>query len=212
VRFATANFDKETNLHYNYFRDYEPGIGRYVQSDPIGLEGGVNTYAYVEGNPLGLADPRGLFITSVDAFCLQRPDFCLEVVAQIVENTSIITQGCVTDEAAVAAESIREIGTVVAVLGGITQAAILGGITKIGSGAIKKASKVQKSTTTVPVGRFTKTTKVEPGVGPGQSRAEYVIYKNEQGATIRTHKDTFDRGGDFQHRKPLVGGPEGRVE
>ncbi len=46
--------------HYNYFRDYEPGTGRYVESDPIGLDGGLSTYGYVEGSPLLRFDRFGL--------------------------------------------------------------------------------------------------------------------------------------------------------
>jgi RHS repeat-associated protein len=61
LRFPGQYFDEETGMHYNYFRDYEPTTGRYVQSDPIGLWGGLNTYAYVEAKPLQLVDPTGEF-------------------------------------------------------------------------------------------------------------------------------------------------------
>jgi RHS repeat-associated protein len=46
--------------HYNYFRDYDPSIGRYVESDPIGVNGGLNSFAYVGENPLVGIDPTGL--------------------------------------------------------------------------------------------------------------------------------------------------------
>jgi len=60
LRFPGQIYDSESGTRYSYFRDYEPGTGRYVQSDPIGLSGGVATFGYVSGNPVGLMDPFGL--------------------------------------------------------------------------------------------------------------------------------------------------------
>ncbi|MGH6838949.1 MAG: RHS repeat domain-containing protein, partial [Methylocella sp.] len=60
LRFPGQFFDQGTKLHYNYFRDYDPRLGRYIESDPIGLAGGINTYAYARGNPLVRTDASGL--------------------------------------------------------------------------------------------------------------------------------------------------------
>ena len=60
LRLPGQYFDKETNLFQNYSRDYDSSLGRYVESDPIGLRGGLNTYVYVSQNPLINLDPDGL--------------------------------------------------------------------------------------------------------------------------------------------------------
>jgi RHS repeat-associated protein len=74
LRFPGQYADPETALNQNWFRDYDPSIGRYVQSDPIGLAGGINTYEYVGGNPVSTSDLLGLIPNPAEAFCVAGPN------------------------------------------------------------------------------------------------------------------------------------------
>lgn len=78
LRFAGQYFDEETGLHYNYFRTYNPDLGRYTQSDPIGIDGGWNTFTYVEGNPLSGIDFLGLNSLSR---CYAQPELCKDALS-----------------------------------------------------------------------------------------------------------------------------------
>jgi RHS repeat-associated protein len=61
-------YDAETGLNYNYFRTYDPLVGRYTQSDPIGLRGGLNVFGYVNGDPVNSVDINGLFVLSANLY------------------------------------------------------------------------------------------------------------------------------------------------
>jgi RHS repeat-associated protein len=60
IRFPGQYYDSETGLHYNINRYYNPLTGRYMTPDPIGLEGGINLYPYVQNDPINSIDPEGL--------------------------------------------------------------------------------------------------------------------------------------------------------
>ena len=61
LRFPGQNYDSETGFNYNIMRDYMPNIGRYLETDPTGLAGGLSTYVYADANPETGIDPWGLF-------------------------------------------------------------------------------------------------------------------------------------------------------
>jgi RHS repeat-associated protein len=71
LRLPGQRYDAESGLHYNYFRDYDPSLGRYGESDHLGLFAGPNTYAYVGGSPLDRIDPQGAYYIQVIQVCLR---------------------------------------------------------------------------------------------------------------------------------------------
>lgn len=76
-------FVSATGLNHNYFRNYDPCTGRYIESDPMGLLAGINTYAYADANPLMLIDPLGL------AAC-GTPDRCAQLRKQIFAKAALL--------------------------------------------------------------------------------------------------------------------------
>jgi RHS repeat-associated protein len=67
LRGSNQYFDAETGLHYNYHRYFDPKVGRYLTPDPIGQAGGLNLYAFVEGDAANFTDPLGLQRLTTDA-------------------------------------------------------------------------------------------------------------------------------------------------
>jgi len=80
LRFPGQYFDEETGLHYNRFRYYDQKIGKYLRTDPLGLNGEINLYTYALNNPVVLIDPWGLYDITVTAWCKRYPRSCRELI------------------------------------------------------------------------------------------------------------------------------------
>lgn len=95
MRFPGQRYDSATQLNYNYFRDYDTTTGRYVESDPIGLNGGRNTFLYSSASPFQGVDPRGLLSYGPTCSAAQQAVMNAEIVQlanEIAQQAS--TQQC----------------------------------------------------------------------------------------------------------------------
>lgn len=90
------------HANYNYFRDYDPATGRYVESDPVGLVAGVNTYSYVKNRPLSRIDKRGLTGAEVSGSGINEtlqdlPDKLCDIwPARCIKNAIVCTRATCT--------------------------------------------------------------------------------------------------------------------
>jgi len=115
IRFPGQYADAETGYYYNYYRDYDPSLGRYIQSDPLGImldnfspemivaesmgavelpydidPGYLNhSYAYVDSNPLVYSDPDGLSALAIPGFCARNPALCAGAAAAAANSCGI---------------------------------------------------------------------------------------------------------------------------
>jgi RHS repeat-associated protein len=113
LRFPGQYYDVETKTHYNYMRHYDPSIGRYTQTDPIGLRGGVNTYLYVGGNPVAYIDPEGKLFwipVMVGGVLVLKAVFFLWDLYDVYD---ILSDACSSGEDKIGAIGLLAVGAVV---------------------------------------------------------------------------------------------------
>jgi RHS repeat-associated protein len=133
-------FDEETGFHYNYFRDYHPGIGRFIEADPIGMKGGINLYVYCANDPVNSMDSDGQVAAAL-AFYVARAAIGGFTGAGAGFVTGITTGGKHKWWAAIAGGTAGGVagtmsglvfgGTAGGAIGGAFGGAISGGVTKL---------------------------------------------------------------------------------
>lgn len=103
VRLPGQYYDVETQLHYNWNRYYDYSTGKYITQDPIGLEGGINIYGYVDGSPLYKIDTEGKFavgpaarivLAALAGLCARHPKICKEVGKCVINPNKCLKRLC----------------------------------------------------------------------------------------------------------------------
>lgn len=92
LRFPGQYYDEETGLHYNHHRYYDPKTGRYLSPDPIGLDAGMNLFAFLANNPTIHVDPFGLSCQQITPWqeitVVQKPKFLYSHIVPTWEKIS----------------------------------------------------------------------------------------------------------------------------
>jgi len=99
LRFSNQYYDEETGYHYNEQRYYDPSVGRYLRTDPIGIAGGLNPYSFALNNPLKYVDPDGRYAlpsfgsfnfngVSAEDFAIGGLNSSIDTVAGIIHEAS----------------------------------------------------------------------------------------------------------------------------
>ncbi len=193
----------------------------------------LNRYSYVLNNPLKYTDPSGNFIDTVWDLANTLYD-----AGKIIGSASAYAVGSFTGNDLVkefALEGLKQSLTDASVdVGAALIPGLPAGGSKVGRRLEKygdeavdvvkstrnkvneifstlKQSKVERFKTTEYLGKYKKITEIKPGKEAGQSRAEYIRYKNtETGRTVNSYKDSYSKGNKFEGRDPTRGGPSGR--
>jgi RHS repeat-associated protein len=103
LRMPGQYYDAESGLFYNWNRYYNPATGRYISSDPIGIDGGLNIFLYAEASPVMYSDPRGLETPSIslgknplEATPPTKTEQCVRVCAgELFDDMNMAVQGAV---------------------------------------------------------------------------------------------------------------------